>query len=132
MVYLLSNSKKHFLSFTEKSCLRTGDLKWYFFCPRLKKYPNGGKANRSTESGYWKTTGKDRDVTYNDEVVGKIRTLIFHYGKTPRGERTDWVIHEYRLEDRALVQRNIPQVMKILSRFYLLEINLVKYVVVCL
>ncbi|KAJ0242161.1 NAC domain containing protein 103 [Hirschfeldia incana] len=93
----------------EKSCLRTGDLKWYFFCPRLKKYPNGGKANRSTESGYWKTTGKDRDVSYNDEVVGKIRTLIFHYGKTPRGERTDWVMHEYRLEDKTLEQRHIPQ-----------------------
>lgn len=102
----------------EKSCLRTGDLKWYFFCPRLKKYPNGGKANRSTESGYWKTTGKDRDVTYNDEVVGKIRTLIFHYGKTPRGERTDWVIHEYRLEDRALVQRNIPQDTYVICKLF--------------
>lgn len=102
----------------EKSCLRTGDLKWYFFCPRLKKYPNGGKANRSTESGYWKTTGKDRDVTYNDEVVGKIRTLIFHYGKTPRGERTDWVMHEYRLEDRTLEQRNIPQDTYVICKLF--------------
>ncbi|KAF8118477.1 hypothetical protein N665_0005s0234 [Sinapis alba] len=102
----------------EKSCLRTGDLKWYFFCPRLKKYPNGGKANRSTESGYWKTTGKDRDVTYNDEVVGKIRTLIFHYGKTPRGERTDWVMHEYRLEDRTLEQRNVPQDTYVICKLF--------------
>ncbi|CAH2043580.1 unnamed protein product [Thlaspi arvense] len=93
----------------DKSCLRTGDLKWYFFCPRGKKYPKSGKANRSTESGYWKTTGKDRDVTYNDEVVGKIRTLIFHYGKTPRGDRTDWVMHEYRLEDEALALKSVPQ-----------------------
>ncbi|KAL0721377.1 hypothetical protein Bca4012_035976 [Brassica carinata] len=102
----------------EKSCLRTGDLKWYFFCPRLKKYPNGGKANRSTESGYWKTTGKDRDVTYNEEVVGKIRTLIFHYGKTPRGERTDWVIHEYRLEDKTLEQRNVPQDTYVICKLF--------------
>ncbi|CAH8346280.1 unnamed protein product [Eruca vesicaria subsp. sativa] len=102
----------------EKSCLRTGDLKWYFFCPRLKKYPNGGKANRSTESGYWKTTGKDRDVTYNDEVVGKIRTLIFHYGKTPRGERTDWVIHEYRLEDKTLEQKNVPQDAYVICKLF--------------
>lgn len=95
----------------EKSCLGTGDLKWYFFCPREKKYPKGGKANRSTECGYWKTTGRDRDVSYNDEVTGKIRTLIYHYGKIPRGDRTDWVIHEYRLEDKVLAQKNVPQVM---------------------
>ncbi|CAH8280746.1 unnamed protein product [Arabidopsis lyrata] len=93
----------------EKSCLGTGDLKWYFFCPREKKYPKGGKANRSTECGYWKTTGRDRDVSYNDEVTGKIRTLIYHYGKIPRGDRTDWVIHEYRLEDKVLAQKNVPQ-----------------------
>uniref|UniRef100_A0A1J3IE26 NAC domain-containing protein 78 n=1 Tax=Noccaea caerulescens TaxID=107243 RepID=A0A1J3IE26_NOCCA len=93
----------------DKSCLTTGDLKWYFFCPREKKYPKSAKAKRSTESGHWKTSGKDRDVSYNNEVVGKIRTLIFHYGKTPRGERTDWVMHEYRLEDEALAQKNVPQ-----------------------
>ncbi|ESQ31493.1 hypothetical protein EUTSA_v10004501mg [Eutrema salsugineum] len=93
----------------DKSCIRTGDLKWYFFCPREKKYPKSAKAKRSTESGYWKTTGKDRDVSYNNEVVGKIRTLIFHYGKTPRGDRTDWVMHEYRLEDKVLAQKNVPQ-----------------------
>ncbi|KAL1204064.1 NAC domain-containing protein 82 [Cardamine amara subsp. amara] len=93
----------------DKSCLGTGDLKWYFFCPREMKYPKGGKANRSTECGYWKTTGRDRDVSYNDEVVGKIRTLIYHFGKTPRGDRTDWVIHEYRLEDKVLAQKNVPQ-----------------------
>ncbi|XP_010444332.1 PREDICTED: NAC domain-containing protein 82-like [Camelina sativa] len=93
----------------EKSCLGTGDLKWYFFCPREKKYPKGGKANRSTECGYWKTTGRDRDVLYNNEVVGKIRTLVYHFGKTPRSDRTDWVIHEYRLEDQVLAQKNVPQ-----------------------
>ncbi|XP_023642701.1 NAC domain-containing protein 82 isoform X2 [Capsella rubella] len=93
----------------ERSCLGTGDLKWYFFCPREKKYPKGGKANRSTECGYWKTTGRDRDVSYNDQVVGKIRTLIYHFGKIPRGDRTDWVIHEYRLEDQVLAQKNVPQ-----------------------
>ncbi|CAA7034867.1 unnamed protein product [Microthlaspi erraticum] len=93
----------------DKSCQATGDLKWFFFCPREKKYPKSAKAKRSTESGYWKTTGKDRDVSYNNQVVGKIRTLIFYYGKTPRGERTDWVIHEYKLEDEALAEKNVPQ-----------------------
>lgn len=43
--------------------------------------------------------------------MGKIRTLIYHFGKTPRGDRTDWVMHEYRLEDKVLAQKNVPQVM---------------------
>ncbi|KAL0709268.1 hypothetical protein Bca4012_016246 [Brassica carinata] len=93
----------------DKSYIKSGDLKWHFFCPREKKYATGVRANRATECGYWKTTGKERAVLCNDEVVGKIRTLVYHVGKSPRGERTDWVIHEYRLEDKVLTQKNIPQ-----------------------
>ncbi|KAJ0233890.1 NAC domain-containing protein 82 [Hirschfeldia incana] len=91
------------------SFIKSGDLKWHFFCPREKKYSTGVRANRATACGYWKTTGKDRDVLCNGEVAGKIKTLVYHFGKSPRGERTDWVMHEYRLEDKALTQKNVPQ-----------------------
>ncbi|KAJ4825938.1 hypothetical protein Tsubulata_011171 [Turnera subulata] len=94
---------------TEQSRLKTGDLKWYFFCPRGKKYSTGSRMNRATESGYWKPTGKDRCVNYNNEVAGMIKTLIFHTGKSPKGERTDWVMHEYRLEEKEWVECGIPQ-----------------------
>ncbi|KAJ9177808.1 hypothetical protein P3X46_012980 [Hevea brasiliensis] len=93
----------------DKSCLRTGDLKWYFFCPREKKYASGTRMNRATDLGYWKTTGKDRCVHYNDEVVGMIKTLVFHRGKAPKGDRTDWVMHEYRLEDKGVDLRGFAQ-----------------------
>ncbi|CAH2073439.1 unnamed protein product, partial [Thlaspi arvense] len=93
----------------DKSYIRCGDLKWHFFCPREMKYSTGVRANRATECGYWKTTGKERAVLCNAEVVGKIKTLVYHFGKSPRGERTDWVMHEYRLEDKVLTQKNIPQ-----------------------
>ncbi|KAL5752123.1 hypothetical protein ACOSQ2_022630 [Xanthoceras sorbifolium] len=93
----------------DKSCMRTRDLKWYFFCPREKKYANGARMNRATEFGYWKTTGKDRPVHYNNEVVGMIKTLVFHQGKAPRGDRTDWVMHEYRIEEKALADRGVVQ-----------------------
>ncbi|KAG7550043.1 NAC domain [Arabidopsis thaliana x Arabidopsis arenosa] len=93
----------------DMSFIRSGDLKWHFFCPREKKYASGVRANRATECGYWKTTGKERPVQCNSEVVGKIKTLVYHFGKSPRGERTDWVMHEYRLEDKVLTQMNVPQ-----------------------
>nr|AGV29475.1 putative NAC domain class transcription factor [Tamarix hispida] len=81
--------------------LRSGDLNWYFFCP-CKKYGSSGRSNRATEIGYWKSTGNDRDVDYKDRVVGKIKTLVFHLGKPPKGERKDWVMHEFRLDDPEL------------------------------
>uniref|UniRef100_A0A1J3FW37 NAC domain-containing protein 78 n=1 Tax=Noccaea caerulescens TaxID=107243 RepID=A0A1J3FW37_NOCCA len=93
----------------DMSFIRSGDLKWHFFCPREKKYSTGVRANRATECGYWKTTGKERPVLCNAEVVGKIKTLVYHFGKSPRGERTDWVMHEYRLDDKDLTQKNVPQ-----------------------
>ncbi|KAL1196305.1 NAC domain-containing protein 82 [Cardamine amara subsp. amara] len=93
----------------DMSYIRSGDLKWHFFCPREKKYASGVRANRATECGYWKTTGKERPVHCNSEIVGKIKTLVYHVGKSPRGERTDWVMHEYRLEDKVLTQKNVPQ-----------------------
>lgn len=96
---------------TDMSYIKGGDLKWHFFCPREKKYASGVRANRATKCGYWKTTGKERPVLCNSEVVGKIKTLVYHFGKSPRGERTDWVMHEYRLEDKELTQMNVPQVI---------------------
>ncbi|KAJ0039986.1 hypothetical protein Pint_27272 [Pistacia integerrima] len=92
-----------------KSNLRTGDLKWYFLCPREKKYGSGARVNRATEFGFWKITGKDRPVYYNNETVGKIKTLVFHRGKAPKGDRTDWVIHEYRIEQKDLGNRGVVQ-----------------------
>ncbi|XP_050206719.1 NAC domain-containing protein 82-like [Mercurialis annua] len=92
-----------------KSLLRSGDLKWYFFCPREKKYINGSRAKRATEFGYWKTTGKDRAVKYNDQVVGSIKTLVFHQGKAPKGDRTDWVMYEYKLDEKELAERGVAQ-----------------------
>ncbi|CAO1946789.1 unnamed protein product [Urochloa humidicola] len=85
-----------------KSCIQSRDMEWYFFCPRDKKYANGSRTNRSTPNGFWKSTGKDRTIVLNTCIVGMKKTLIFHEGKAPRGDRTDWVMYEYRMEDNEV------------------------------
>ncbi|XP_073143524.1 NAC domain-containing protein 72-like [Henckelia pumila] len=91
----------------DKSCLKTKDLEWFFFCPREKKYASGVRVKRATENGYWKTTGKDRPVHYDGRTVGMVKTLVFHIGHAPQGERTDWVIHEYRVLDDQLATAGV-------------------------
>lgn len=76
---------------------------WFFFSARGRKYPNGTQSKRATELGYWKATGKERNVKSGNNVVGTKRTLVFHVGRAPKGERTEWIMHEYCMHGRSQV-----------------------------
>lgn len=102
----------------DKSMLKTRDKEWYFFSMLDKKYGNGSRTNRATEKGYWKTTGKDRPVHHNTQTVGMKKTLVYHLGRAPRGERTNWVMHEYRLTDDDLEKAGVAQDAFVLCRIF--------------
>lgn len=76
-----------------------GENEWYFFTPRDRKYPNGVRPNRAAVSGYWKATGTDKAIYSASKYVGIKKALVFYKGKPPKGVKTDWIMHEYRLSD---------------------------------
>ena len=94
----------------EKSFLPSRDPEWYFFGPRDRKYPNGFRTNRATRAGYWRSTGKDRKVTSQNRAIGMKKTLVYYRGRAPQGIRTDWVMHEYRLDDKHSDETSAIQV----------------------
>ncbi|KAJ9146991.1 hypothetical protein P3X46_029202 [Hevea brasiliensis] len=71
---------------------------WYFFSHKDKKYPTGTRTNRATMAGFWKATGRDKAVHDKTKLIGMRKTLVFYKGRAPNGQKTDWIMHEYRLE----------------------------------
>ncbi|KAG0488543.1 hypothetical protein HPP92_007354 [Vanilla planifolia] len=74
---------------------------WYFFSHKDKKYPTGTRTNRATVAGFWKATGRDKAVHDKNGLIGMRKTLVFYKGRAPNGQKTDWIMHEYRLDHES-------------------------------
>ncbi|KAL4585090.1 hypothetical protein LXL04_009704 [Taraxacum kok-saghyz] len=89
---------------------KIGEREWYFFVPRDRKHGSGGRPNRTTQNGFWKATGSDRKIfSLSDpkKHLGLKKTLVFYKGRAPRGNKTDWVMNEYRLPDNYPLSKEI-------------------------
>ncbi|XVF33087.1 hypothetical protein REPUB_Repub17cG0138000 [Reevesia pubescens] len=83
---------------------------WYFFSHKDKKYPTGTRTNRATAAGFWKATGRDKVIYSNGRRIGMRKTLVFYKGRAPHGQKSDWIMHEYRLDDN-IVETNVSNAM---------------------
>ncbi|KAL0923841.1 hypothetical protein M5K25_004620 [Dendrobium thyrsiflorum] len=96
--------------------IATRDSMWHFFASRDRKYPNGSRPNRATEAGYWKSTGKDRNIRFHNQVIGTKKTLVFHEGRPPFGKRTDWIMHEYFMDEKECKTSSVIKNTYVLCR----------------
>ncbi|GFZ15496.1 NAC domain containing protein 2 [Actinidia rufa] len=89
---------------------RLGSKSGIFFSPRNRKYPNGARPNRAATSGYWKATGTDKPVltSSGNQKVGVKKALVFYRGKPPKGVKTNWIMHEYRIIDNEAKSKPPP------------------------
>ncbi|ONH94396.1 hypothetical protein PRUPE_7G014100 [Prunus persica] len=73
---------------------------WFSFSRPDYKYANSSRCNRATGKGFWKITGKPRQVKSRQlpkSVTCKKRTLTFHEGRVSKSRNTGWVRQEYYL-----------------------------------
>ncbi|PWA94035.1 NAC domain-containing protein [Artemisia annua] len=79
---------------------------WYFFSHKDKKYPTGSRTNRATAAGFWKATGRDKVIHSSLRRIGMRKTLVFYQGRAPHGQKSDWIMHEYRLDDNIITTQD--------------------------
>ncbi|XP_073145963.1 NAC domain-containing protein 90-like [Henckelia pumila] len=71
---------------------------WFFFVPQQEREVRGGRPNRTSASGYWKSTGSQCHVySSGGKVIGVKKSFVFYEGKTPKGTKTKWKMNEYKV-----------------------------------
>ncbi|KAF5732023.1 transcription factor JUNGBRUNNEN 1-like [Tripterygium wilfordii] len=72
----------------------------HFFSPR-----NSERTKRLTEFGFWKVTGKKREIKNRENQVIIKRYLVFFTGRSSNPVWTEWAMHEYYLKPSSPNER---------------------------
>ncbi|KAH0980021.1 hypothetical protein GBA52_007198 [Prunus armeniaca] len=93
-------------AFFEEPDFPDHEMEWFFFSQPDYKYTNSTRCNRATDQGFYKITGKVREIKArrSKAVIGKKRTLTFYEGRVPKAKKTNWIMHEYYLTNTELAQ----------------------------
>ncbi|KAL6290616.1 hypothetical protein ACE6H2_008126 [Prunus campanulata] len=85
---------------------KPSDLPAFFFSQPDYKYNNSKRCNRSTDEGFYKSTGKVREIRaeQSQAVIGNKRILSYYEGRVPKAKKTKHVMHEYSLTKTKLAQ----------------------------
>lgn len=93
---------------------------WYFLWGMEYKYRNSKRVDRTTRTGYWKLTGKERQIKdHQNQMIGYKRSLVFCRrggGSTAarRGANTNWIMTEYH----STMTHNNPVCKFVFAEFF--------------
>ncbi|KAJ4727995.1 NAC domain containing protein [Melia azedarach] len=93
----------------QRSPLPPDDQVWYFFNAPAYKSAGSKRTERTTGTGFWKLTGKDRPIRdkQGKEEIGFKRNLVFYSGRVRNGIKTNWVMHEYHSNNATSYQEYV-------------------------
>nr|POF23548.1 nac domain-containing protein 14 [Quercus suber] len=62
-----------------------------------QQYPKGKRPILASGNGYWKAMGDDKEIKSKEIVVGYKKKFVFHRGNPLSGDKTNWIMKEYRI-----------------------------------
>ncbi|KAL5759387.1 hypothetical protein ACOSQ2_018225 [Xanthoceras sorbifolium] len=79
------------------------------------------KQERTTKSGHWESSGPDKPIMHDNKIVGFKRLFVFYSGE----ERSNWIMHEYRVNP-GLISANAPNIAlkRKIDRYVICKIQL--------
>ncbi|XP_062172071.1 NAC domain-containing protein 1-like [Alnus glutinosa] len=74
-----------------------GENERYFF---TRMHQKGSRPNQAADDGYWRVTGADKKVRDKaNTIIGFKKLLVFYKGNPPNGDKTNWIMHEYSIDN---------------------------------
>ncbi|VVA35964.1 PREDICTED: NAC [Prunus dulcis] len=85
---------------------KPSDLPEYFFSKPNYMNTNSNRRSRTTDEGFYKSTGKVREIKaeQSQAVIGNKRILSYYEGRVPKAKKTKHVMHEYSVTKTKLAQ----------------------------